>query len=150
MFKSLKFKIVTLAVLTGIVAALAAGTMVVDVTQQELQRLLLANDREDRERTAALLAGKLETLKRSLVAVARQVRPALWSDRDAMADFLIDKPALEALFDSVSLTAPDGTMLTRIESGTLTTNLPNLADRDYFRQAMQTDQPVGAAWKAES
>jgi hypothetical protein len=35
-------------------------------------RMLLANDRKNLERTAKLLAGKLETLKRSLVAVTRR------------------------------------------------------------------------------
>jgi hypothetical protein len=77
LFKSLKFRIVAVAVLTGVSAALGTATLVLGVTQAELQRLVLANDREDRQRNAALLASKLETLKHSLVAVARQARPEL-------------------------------------------------------------------------
>lgn len=34
-----------------------------------------------------------------------------------MARFLLDKPELEALFDSVLAAAPDGSMLARIEHG---------------------------------
>ena len=42
-----------MAVLTGVVAALGTATIVLDVTQREVQRMLLANDRDDRERVAA-------------------------------------------------------------------------------------------------
>ena len=143
LFNSLKFRIVAVAALASVMAALGAATIVLNVTQREVQRLLLANDRQDREQNAALLASKLETLKRSLVAVARHARPELWHEREAMARFLLDKPELEALFDSVLAAAPDGSMLARIERGQATTvALPNLADRDYFQRAMQTDQPV--------
>jgi len=142
LFNSLKFRIVVVAVLAGVMAALGTATLVLDVTQQEVQRLLLSNDRDDRERNAAMLASKLEMLKRSLVAVARQARPELWRERGKIERFLLDKSALEALFDTVLAAAPDGSMLARIERGEATTALPNIADRDYFRQVMQTDQPV--------
>lgn len=142
LFKSLKFRIVAVAVLAGVTAALGATTLVLDVTQSELQRLVLANDREDRQRDAALLASKLETLKHSLVAVARQASPDVWRERETMARYLLDKPSLEALFDSVLAATPDGVMLARIERGQATAALPNIADRDYFRRVMHTDQPV--------
>ena len=142
LLKSLKFWIVAVAVLTGVTAALGTATLVLDVTQSELQRFLLANDREDRQRDATLLASKLETLKHSLVAAARQARPDVWRERETMAQYLLDKLALEALFDSVLAATPDGAMLARIERGQATAALPNIAHRDYFRRVMQTDQPV--------
>jgi diguanylate cyclase len=142
LFRTLKFRIVVLAVLTGFMAALGTATLVRDVTQDEVQRMLLSNDREDRERTAALLSGKLETLKTSLVAVSRQAGPQLWLDREQMERFLLAQPALGALFDAVLAATPDGTLLARIDGGRPTSELPNIADRDYFRRVMQTDQAV--------
>ncbi|HSI56123.1 MAG TPA: diguanylate cyclase [Ideonella sp.] len=141
-FQSLRFRIVSVAALTGVFAAVATATLVLDVTQEEVQRLLLANDRQDRERTAALLASKLETLKLSLAAVARRARPALIQHGPAMTEFLLDQPALGALFDTVLAAKPDGAMLARIEHGVAGTELPNLADRDYFKEVMRSDQPV--------
>jgi diguanylate cyclase (GGDEF)-like protein/PAS domain S-box-containing protein len=142
LLKSLKFRIVGVAVLTGVAAAMGTATLVLNVTQTELQQLLFANEREDRERTASLLASKLEILKRSLVIVSRRTGPEMWRDRAAMTRFLLDKPGLEALFDTLLAAAPDGRMLARIEQGQASAELPNIADRDYFRRVMQSDQPV--------
>ena len=141
-FSSIKFRIVAACVVTGLAAALGAGSAVLNVTQAELQRQLLDNERSERERTAALLGSKLETLKVMLTAVARQVRAEQLGDVAAIGTFLLDKPALGALFDSVLAATPDGTMLARVERGRLTSELPNVADRDYFQAAMQGDQPV--------
>jgi diguanylate cyclase (GGDEF)-like protein/PAS domain S-box-containing protein len=142
LFKSLKFRIVAVAVLAGVAAALGTATLVLNVTQAELQRLLLANDRDDRQRDAMLLSSKLETLKHSLVAVARRTPADVWLQRETMAQFLLDMPALGSLFDTLIAATPDGAMLARIERGQATAGLPNIADRDYFRRVMQTDQPV--------
>ena len=142
LFASLKFRIVAMAVLTGIVAALGTATIVLDVTQREVQRMLLANDRDDRERVAALMAGKLETLKNSLVAVARQARSEVFWDAHRAERLLLDQPVLGALFDVVFMAATDGRMLAHVERGRPSQELPSIADRDYFRRAMQSDQPV--------
>ena len=141
-FSSIKFRIVAACMVTGLAAAFGAGTAVLEVTQAELQRQLLDNERSERERTAALLGSKLETLKATLAAVARRVRAEQLGDGTAMGTFLLDKPALGALFDSVLGATPDGTMLARVERGRLTSELPNVADRDYFKAAMRGDQPV--------
>ena len=141
-FSSIKFRIVAACVVTGLAAAFGAGTAVLEVTQAELQRQLLDNERSERERTAALLGSKLETLKATLTAVARQARAEQMGDAKAIGAYLLDKPALGALFDSVLAATPDGTMLARVERGRLTSELPNVADRDYFQAAMRSDQPV--------
>ena len=141
-FSSIKFRIVAACMFTGLAAAFGAGTAVLEVTQAELQRQLLAHERSERERTAALLGSKLETLKATLAAVARQARAEQLDDAAVIGNFLLDKPALGALFDSVLAAAPDGTMLARVERGRLTSELPNIANRDYFQAAMQGDQPV--------
>lgn len=141
-FSTLKFKIVTMAVVTGVLSAVGTAHVVLGATQSDIQRLLLLGDSEDSERTAALLANKLEMLQGTLSAVARQVRAPMWQDPGAMTRFLQDKPAVGALFDSVLAARSDGVMLTRLVKGEPTDELPNIADRAYFQQALKTDQAV--------
>ena len=141
LFETLKFRIVALAAATAVIAALGAAVAVLRVTQTELQQQLLNSDQQDRERTATLLGSKLETLKTGLQAVALAAPPA-WRDAEALTRFLLDKPVLGTLFDSVIAVGPDGAVIARIERGRRSTALPNIADRDYFRRALLTDQPV--------
>ena len=139
---SIKLRIIGLCVSTGLAAALGAGLAVERATRAELQRQLLAGDRNDRERIAALLGGKLETLKATLSAVAAKVPPELLHDAAGMSDFLLGRFAVGVLYDSVFAAAHDGRMLARIGRDRPTAELPNIGDREYFKRAMQTDQPV--------
>ena len=139
---SLKFRIVAVAALTGVVAALGTATAVLKVTQDQVQHMLLDNARDDSEMRAEVLGSKLETLKRSVVAVARQVPPQTWNSSDAAATYLLDKPALASLFDSIAAVAPDGTKLARIDRGVVSKRTVNIADREYFKAALGGDQPV--------
>ena len=141
-FQTLKFKIVALAVVTGVFAAVGTAELVLTTTRTGLEQLLLQNEADERERTAALLSNKLDTLRVTLGAVAQRTTSHLWSDPAALAAFLVDKPALGALFDNVSAASPGGALLVRLVKGVPTTDLPNIADRDYFRRALATDQPV--------
>ena len=141
-FATLKFKIVAMAVATGMLSALGTTQLVLTTTQADINELLLHNDSEDLERAAALLADKVEMLKLSLGAVARRVDPALWQDHAAMTHFLVDKPGLNALFESVIVAGPTGGLLARLVRGVPSAELPNIADREYFQQAMKGDQPV--------
>ncbi|MDE2628921.1 MAG: diguanylate cyclase [Burkholderiales bacterium] len=142
---TLKFKIIALAVATAVLAAMSSTELALTSTRNDLQRLLLENEREDGERTAALLANKLEMLEVTLEAVARQIGPADWQDRASMTRMLLGKPALGALFDVVFAVRSDGTMLARVDKGAAAANLPSVADRPYFVQAMKSDRPVVSA-----
>ena len=141
-FTTLKFKIVTVAVVTGVLSAVGTAQLVLVTTRDDIQRLLMQGDSDDSERTAALLATKMDMLQGTLTAVARQVQPAMWQDRVAMTQFLADKPAIGALFDSVFAARADGEMLARLVKSVPASGLPNVADRAYFQQALKTDQPV--------
>ena len=141
-FATLKFKFVAMAVATGMLSALGTTQLVLTSTQADLSELLLNNDRQDLERAAALIADKVDMLKLALTAVARQVEPGLWQARAAMTRFLVDKPALNALFENVIVSEPTGSLLARLVRGIPSTELPHIGDREYFRQALTTDQPV--------
>ncbi len=141
-FATLKFKIVAMAVATGMLSALGTTQLVLTTTQADISELLLHNDRQDLERVAALLADKVDMLELTLSAVAQQVTPDLWQDRLAMTRFLVDKPSAGALFDSVIVAGPTGGVLARVVRGVPTNESINIADREYFRAAMATDQPV--------
>lgn len=140
--RTLKFKIVAMAAVTGVLSALVTAQLVLSTTKNNIQEVLLQGDSDDVQRTAELLATKLDMLQNSLWAVARQVRPELWSQPEAMTRYLADKPAISALFDSVLAARSDGTMLARLVKGQASTELPNIADRAYFQQSLRTDQPV--------
>lgn len=144
-FDTLKFKIVALTVVTAVLAALASTELALTSTRTDLERLLLENERDDGQRMAAMLANKREMLELTLSAVAGQLAGADWNDRDAMAHRLLDQPAFGALFETVFAVRSDGTMLARIEKNVAGKDLPNVADRGYFRRAMQSDRPVVSA-----
>ncbi|WP_425260626.1 diguanylate cyclase [Rubrivivax sp. RP6-9] len=139
---TLKFKIVLLAVLTGVLAAVGTAAVVVARTQASIEAMVLSAAVEDRERSASLLGSKVSTLREALAAVARHTPPGAWADPAAMGRYLLDKPALATMFDSVFGARTDGRLLARVEGGTPATMLPDISDRSYFRQALASDQPV--------
>lgn len=140
--RTLKFKIVAMAAVTGVLSAVVTAQLVLSTTQNHIQQVLLQGNSDDVQRTAELLSTKLDMLQGTLWAVARQVRPELWGQPEAMARYLADKPAVGALFDSVLAARADGVMLARLSKGQISTELPNIADRAYFQQSLKTDQPV--------
>jgi diguanylate cyclase (GGDEF)-like protein/PAS domain S-box-containing protein len=139
---TLKFRIVAIVAATGALAAIGTANLFLEVTQDERMRVLLASDRDDRERTAELLAGKLETIKLALAETARTAPPQAWHDRPSMEQFLLGQKALGTLFEVLLATQPDGSGLARIVQGQPQDEMPSLADRDYFQRALRDDQTV--------
>src|SRR6185295_10487737 len=111
---TLKFKIVVIAVVTAVVAAGLTAHLVLQRMLAETQRMLLQQVADERERTAALLGSKVEMLQTSVAAIAAELTPAALTDRAAAEAFLIGKPGVGALFDSVFVALRDGTMLARV------------------------------------
>ncbi len=141
-FSTLKFRIVLLAALTGFLSAVGTAYIVLHSAQRSIERVVLQAAKTDRERVASLLGGKVSVLRDALSAVARRTPVLAWSDPQAMQRYLLDKPALDSMFNSVFAADQTGRMLTRIEKGTVAEHLPSVADRDYFRRAIASDQPV--------
>ena len=139
---SLKFRLVMVVMATGVLTAAGTSSLIMHITGTELRAQLLLADRDEAERTADLLGGKIDTLVRSLSAVARRSADWAWIDQSAMEQYLLDKAALSTLFDGVLAITPDGANLARIDAGKVSAERPNVADRDYFKQAMLGDQPV--------
>jgi diguanylate cyclase (GGDEF)-like protein/PAS domain S-box-containing protein len=137
---TLKFRIVAIVVATGMLSAWGTTNLLLDVTRSELTRVLMANDREDRERTAALLAGKIQTLKLALAETAERRRADACIDRRSTEDYLASQAALNTLFDTVFVARPDGTMVARVERGVPQSEITNVSDREYFQRALRTRQ----------
>jgi len=55
---TLKFKIVAIAVVTGVASAAVSTWLVLERTQVETQRMLMLHSAEERERSASLLSSK--------------------------------------------------------------------------------------------
>ena len=139
---SLKFRLVAVVVATGLLTAVGTSSLVMRATGTELRAQLLVADRGEAERTAELLGGKADTLIRALSAVARRSADWAWLDQAAMEQYLLDKPALNTLFDGLLAITPDGANLARLDNGRVSADRPNLADRAYFQEAMRADQAV--------
>jgi diguanylate cyclase (GGDEF)-like protein/PAS domain S-box-containing protein len=139
---TLKFKIVALAMATGVLSAAGTAGLLIHSTQQSIQRVVLEAAADDRERDATMLSDKVSILRDSLAATARHVPPEAWTDAALMGRQLLDKPALGTMFSAIYAVAPDGQSFSRVVGGQLSNDLPHIADRAYFRQAVASDQPV--------
>lgn len=139
---SLKFQIVAITVATAVVAAVVVAHVVLLATEGHMQRLLVQEQSDDAERTATLLGTKVDMLRDALKATARQAPASVWADPAAMRQHLTGNPALGSLFENVLAARPSGELLGRLSMGKLSTELPSIADRQYFQEALRTDQPV--------
>ncbi len=139
---TLKFKIVTLAFATGVLSAVGTAQLLLHTTQQDIETLLLESGANNRQATAALLASKLRILQTTLGAVAYSVSPDLWTDPRALARHLRQESAANALFDVMLASNADGQIQVRLVDGKPSNELPNIADRSYFQQAIRSDQVV--------
>ena len=135
---TLKFKIMVMSIVTAVLSAAVATQLVLTTNQADLQRLLLRQDADDRERTAALLNTKIQVLVTALGAVGARITPAMLADPAELSVFLQDKPAIGALFDSVFVAMPNGNVAVRFQRGVIDTSAPNVRDRDYFQRVMKT------------
>ena len=135
---TLKFKIMVMSIVTAVLSAAVATQLVLTTNQADLQRLLLRQDADDRERTAALLNTKIQVLTTALGAVGTRITPAMLADPAALSVFLQDKPAIGALFDSVFVALPNGNVAVQFQRGVLDMSAPNVHDRDYFQRVMKT------------
>lgn len=135
---TLKFKIMVMAIVTAVLSAAVTTQLVLTSNQADIQRLLLRQDADDRERTAALLDTKIQMLDTALKAVGNRVTPSLLDNADALTGFLRDKPVLEALFDSVFVALPNGNIIVRFQRGVVDPSAPNVRDRDYFQRVLKS------------
>lgn len=142
---TLKFRIVLLAVLTGILSAAGTAYVVLHRVEASIARVVLTSAREDRERAASMLGSKVAVLQQAVSAVAARLPPDGWTHPSAMGQFLLDKAALISLFNSVFAADAQGHIVARVEGGALSKVLPSVADRDYFLRAMSSDRPVISA-----
>lgn len=139
---TIKFKIVALAVVTGVLSAMGTAELLLRTNRAEYERMVLASATSSRQATAALIADKLDLLRDTITAIARKTQPALWTDHAALSRYLQDKPAAHALFDVLLAADTTGQTVVRLERGKPSANLPFIGDRPYFQQAMAFDQTV--------
>jgi diguanylate cyclase len=135
---TLKFKIMVMAIVTAVLSAAVTTQLILTTNQADIQRMLLRQDADDRERTAALLSTKIQLLETALQAVGRRITPAMLDSPEALVQFLRDKPVVEALFDSMFVALPSGHIPARFQRGVLDPSAPNVRDREYFQRVMKT------------
>nr|WP_315182287.1 diguanylate cyclase [uncultured Albidiferax sp.] len=139
---TLKFKIIAVAVVTGVLSALVTTQLVLVTTQAHIQRMLMQGESIEVERTAALLGTKVGMLSNTLQAVAQQASAEMWHDTASVRQFLVGQSALNTLFENLLAVGTDGQMLARVGTDTGSNDMPNIADRAYFQQALASTPPV--------
>ena len=122
--------------------AVGASTAVLHSAQVGMERVVLASAKADRDRSATLLSSKVTVVTNALTAVARRAPVEAWKDPAAMGRYLLDKPAIASVFAAVVAIDTQGQVMVRIEGDHLTNVRSSVADSDYFRRAMASDQPV--------
>jgi diguanylate cyclase (GGDEF)-like protein/PAS domain S-box-containing protein len=140
LLRSLKSRIVAMVLATALLVAFGTAALMLSATERDLRRMLEAGERANRERTAALLSSKAQTLVDALQRVARQASTVAWEP--SALEPLLTEPALYSLYGGVGAAGPDGRSLLIVDQGKPIAARPHLGDRDYFRQAMAGDQPV--------
>lgn len=98
-FQTLKFKIVALAVATGVLSTVGTAELLLRTTRDDIETLLLESGANNRQVAAALLSAKLDILQTTLAAVARATTPDLWRDPAALERRLRQESGANALFD---------------------------------------------------
>lgn len=139
---TIKFKIVALAVVTGVLSAMATAELLLRASRADLVRQLLDNGASNRQAAAALIANKLNLLQATLTAIARKTRPELWEDPAALSRFLEDKPAAHVMFDVLFAADARGKMVVRLQRGMPSAELSDIGDQPYFQKAAASDQPL--------
>jgi len=139
---TLRFKIVALAFVTGVLSVVATAQLMLQTTQRDIETLLLDSGASNRQVSAALLANKLEILQTTLTAITRSIAPTLWADPAALERHLRQESAANELFDVVLASDASGQIQVRLVDGKASDDRPNIADRPYFQRAIATDRMV--------
>lgn len=139
---TLKFKVVAVSVLSGVLSALGVMHLTLGVASDELGRQVREHEGRYAESTATMLGDKLQLLQSTLRAVQASTPIDAWTNANAMRRYLLDKPSLVPLFDAVTALDASGDVLIRVEHGMPTGPMPNQRSSDVFQRAMATDQPV--------
>lgn len=139
---TLKFHIVAVAVTTAAAATLVTAHLALVATEENMRQLMVQIGSDDAERAATLIGTKVDMLRGALKAAARQIPAKSWTEPGRMGQHLETNAALSSLFEGVLAAQPDGELLSRMSLGRLSSDLPAIGDRAYFRDALMTDQLV--------
>lgn len=139
---TLKFKVVAVSVLSGLLSGLGVMQLTLGVAGDELTRQVRDQEGDYAEATATMLGDKLQVLQSALKAVQQSAPIDAWTNANSMRRYLLDKPALNPLFDAVTALDASGEVLIRVERGMPSGPQPNQGRSELFQRAMSTDQPV--------
>lgn len=132
--------------LAGIVliALVVSATTALMVHRADQATLAAQRERELAEtvRTAALLSRRVLDLQSALRAVAEQLDARTLHDPRALERFLAERTVLRQMFGNVNAVTPEGTVRAYADRTGLRRMPFNVADRDYFREAMAQGHPV--------
>lgn len=132
----------TLAGIALLALAVLLNTMTL-VQRAQQDTLAEERDRElmESERMAAALSSRVLELQGALAAVAEQLDERTLRDQGALERFMTDRIVLRRMFGNVNVVTADGTLRVYSERSSLRKVAANVADRGYFRDAMDNARP---------
>lgn len=139
---TLKFQVVAVSVLSGLMSGVGVMHLTLGVAGDELTRQVQEQEGDYAEATAAMLGDKLQVLQGALKAVQEHAPIDAWTNANTMRRYLLDKPALTPLFDAVTALDASGEVLIRVERGMPSGPQSSQRGSELFKRAMATDQPV--------
>jgi diguanylate cyclase (GGDEF)-like protein/PAS domain S-box-containing protein len=133
----------TLAGIAALALAIFLNTMTL-VQRAEQDTLVEQRERElgETERIAASLSSRVLELQGALSAVAEQLDKRTLYDKPALERFMTDRVVLRRMFGNVSVITADGTLQVYGERSSLRKLSANVADRPYFREALDHARPT--------
>ncbi len=106
------------------------------------ERAVLDTQLGDAQRLANVLSSRLVSLQTSMRSAAAGLPVNDLEDPSAVFAFLDNGAVLRSLFDSVTVTAPDGRLLALADAKGVRAPNINAADRAYFKRTMEEARPV--------
>lgn len=142
---SLKARIVT-----GALAALFAAIVLTTwhmgrVAEANLLALEQQRSHEEVRRISAVVGHRVAELQRALRLTAEQELRESLNRPEALGESLRDKPVLRSMFAALAVADTSGRLQAVVESTGAKRTAISVADRDYFRRAIETRQPTISA-----
>jgi diguanylate cyclase (GGDEF)-like protein/PAS domain S-box-containing protein len=134
----------------GALLALALGMAATALSMSQVAETSILRRAEQREhidaqQIAALLSHRVGEIQRALALTAGQLTPEVVSDPQRLMQFLRDRPVTRAMFASLFVADLEGSLKASLLATGESKAVDSIADRDYFKRAVESGAAVISA-----
>jgi diguanylate cyclase len=142
--RSLKLRLALGGMLAAALGIGATTALLLDRAEADMLQARKASELSDVVRSARLIDARLRQLQQALVWTAPQLPAGPPRDAAALTRFLEARSVLRGTFDSVGIVDPSGQVHTMWDGQGYRSPGPNIADRAYFRTAVDEGRPAAS------